>query len=575
MSVSGATQSAFLDSSRPVQIPPELTYECAEGGFYYTVAHSARGREFVSLPGFTATQVQELIEGSNFYPPEKFDDLSFGFMHRWPVDRYTVGIAVEDGVLCCIVKDETGSIIHDEEIPQTDGDGSPLPAGEIYCRYSRLTPFINADGKVSFFCFVRPKREEGTLPTWEWGDKTLSLMEDDGQFMWQLFDRATKTTCRIPFASTWLENPDENFYVERFYNEFPPEDCPKFLLDQERVNVGQLLECASEENKEVLIHRITKLIQTYFLKVCVTPDNQIQSVLFRPSTAYISTQSRLDPKITVSESRWAVTLVNSRAPDREWPFGHAVLLIEKVKDGRYKLMRAHFTVDGDKKDALFGISPGKVEHYEVPPSCRYHSKTETWSLPRFKVERMIAEIKKEKRMQEQGTPVLFSGPGSETIFTSASIQTPDGPRRVENCLTWAVDKLLKYGAEFYHLPEGIFMNRPATYISSYERSRDSAKETRSERVKAILMVRMVEEICGIDSYRRIKIPPLYLSRRRSLEERLIEVGRSSNLLEMGVTIFCEDMCMTFGKKGVELSKVVDAKVIKMVSSKNFSQRKKS
>ncbi len=243
MSVPGVTQSISLDRSIPDQTTPQFTYEYVDEGFYYTVARLDRGREFIALPGLTATQVQELFENGKVFPPENLDGgESFGFTHGWHIDRYKVGIVAEDGVLCCTVFDETGSIIHDEEIPQTDSDDKPLSAGKIFCRASLLTPLFYPDGKLSFFCF-----------------------------------------------------------------------------------------------------------------------------------------SRLDPKITVDESRRAVTLVNSKAPSPKWPFGHAVLLIEKVKNGQYKTMIAHFTVNGSYCKALVGTSPGKVKYEEVDHPY-YHSKTETWSL---------------------------------------------------------------------------------------------------------------------------------------------------------------------------------------------------
>ncbi len=411
MSVSGASLSAPVDRSIPDQTTPQFTYEYVDGGFYYMVAHSTRGREFVSLPGFTATQVQELFELGKIFPPENLDgNESFGFAHGWQVYQNKVGIVAEEGVLCCTVYDETGKIISDEKILQTDDADQPVSAGKIFSRYFRSTPFIYSDDKVRFYRFIRQKEGDDALSTWEWENKTLSLLRKDGQCIWQLFDRVTKKTHCIALANIWLENPDENFYEERIYYEFPPECCPKFLLERDRVNIGQLLECATDEKMEqALISRISKLIQTYYLKISVTSDHQLQEPVFRPPVVTTSAQSRLDSNIAVTESRWAVTLVNSKPPD-ELPHGHAVLLIEKFKEGQYKMMIAHFVpnVPSGKKEMVFKILPGRVEYKEVDPSFYFHSKTETWSLPRLKVKQMIAESKsREIQARPRRTPCLF------------------------------------------------------------------------------------------------------------------------------------------------------------------------
>ncbi len=516
MSVSAAIQSASFDSSIPDQISPKLTYEYVDGGFHYTVAYSTRGREFISLPGLTATQVQELFENGKVFPPENLDGgESFGLTHGWHIDRYTVGIVAEDGVLWCTVYDEAGTIIYDEGIPQTDSNDNPIPAGEIYCRYLRSTPFVNPDGKPTILCFGRPTDGDDALSTWEWKDKILSLVKDDEQFMWQLFDRATGTTSRLAFANTMLENPDKYFFKERIYNDLPykpSEGCPVFLLEQERVNVGQLMECASDDSKEELIRRITKLIQNHLLKI-VTSDNQLKGVIFEPLMPIISTQSQLDPTIPVDASRWAVTLVNTTATST----GHAALLIEKVnKRGHYQMRIAHLTFRGGTSGTIAGIHPGRVKYEKVVgESYPYHSKTETWSLPRDRVKPMLEEIKKEKSWRTSN-PVVFAGRGNGTIFMPASSQTPVGSRRVENCLNWAVNKLLSCGAKLYHLPEGVLMNRPAEFISSYERSRERAIEVHYNRFGNNLF----QEIFCTGRDRRIEILPRPLQGRRCLKHRL-------------------------------------------------------
>ncbi len=122
----------------------------------------------------------------------------------------------------------------------------------------------------------------------------------------------------------------------------------------------------------------------------------------------------------------------------------------------------------------------------------------------------------------------------------ASIKIPAGSRRVENCITWAVNKLLRYGAEFYHLPEGILMNRPVEYISSYEKSRDEAIEYRQKVIMVTKVVHKMLPYFGINR-RRMKIPTLHLQGWSSLEDRVDKRISGSSAFAMGYDIFFQEM----------------------------------
>lgn len=170
--------------------------------------------------------------------------------------------------------------------------------------------------------------------------------------------------------------------------------------------------------------------------------------------------SKLDYNVPITENLWAITIANTRLSCRppkertrcvntdhtpslqDWA-GHAVLIIEMVKNGKYIMERAHLVTG---KTACIG----KVEKDEITNFKyleRISQKTETWQRRAAKIQKILDDIERELAIQRTGKiAVLFSHMGGETIFSDLAKL---GDRIVDNCYTWDRKKLLLGGIELF------------------------------------------------------------------------------------------------------------------------------
>lgn len=140
-------------------------------------------------------------------------------------------------------------------------------------------------------------------------------------------------------------------------------------------------------------------------------------IIFQPSPS--SFTSCIDRKTLVTANNWAVTLIQHDGPFNQ----HAVLVIEGVKDDIYPPHFAHLTGRSEQINSL-----GEVKYKKIndPNGIIFERRTEVFSVPYAKMQKMIAEIKKEK------------GPYSLNILGRHSWFASEGQ---DSCITWALEKL--------------------------------------------------------------------------------------------------------------------------------------
>lgn len=113
---------------------------------------------------------------------------------------------------------------------------------------------------------------------------------------------------------------------------------------------------------------------------------------------------------------WALTLIDagkSRADPFTWG-GHAELLIEGVKQGRYFVWMAHVKAgkDGVAEIILLDKTETKIS---------YAGKSDTWIRDSYLVQNMIDRIKLEICKQNQGNPqVFFNLRGGDALFNQTA-----------------------------------------------------------------------------------------------------------------------------------------------------------
>lgn len=148
--------------------------------------------------------------------------------------------------------------------------------------------------------------------------------------------------------------------------------------------------------------------------------------------------SVFDGDLIIDEENWSLTLVDTASGSgiREYfndsinsyfsIAGHASILIERVDAGQYKIERIHIR-KGDQ-----GVEVLHDDRDYLPFVSKIRTKTETWPTPKFKVEELIAEVKRDN------AAFHFDLRGAGSIGTEKR-------GAVHNCYTWAREKLGKIG----------------------------------------------------------------------------------------------------------------------------------
>jgi len=147
----------------------------------------------------------------------------------------------------------------------------------------------------------------------------------------------------------------------------------------------------------------------------LTPDIQINGkVIFK-----YQHPCGFDNSKTVDLNMWAITLINSdRGSIKGNLHGHAVILIEGMKEGKYFIQRAHL-VEG----------PAVLLENTLRDRIFHNGKSETWLRSSLLIERMLVQIRAE------------AADPSRVKFALLASDTDRATSSADNCITWASKKL--------------------------------------------------------------------------------------------------------------------------------------
>ncbi len=173
-------------------------------------------------------------------------------------------------------------------------------------------------------------------------------------------------------------------------------------------------------------------------------------------------KSLLDGDNIITKNQWAVTMVDTLASNpnprafESWG-GHAVLLIEKLENGVYTMLKAHLFMDEGKPT----VGSEKITNFKYLD--RIQEKTETWQVSAEKIKIMLHEIEEELSRQKRGKiGSLLTRFGRDSLLTRTKkidgrLYPPD------NCYTWAREKLKLAGIELIS-EDAIMITTPKSNI---------------------------------------------------------------------------------------------------------------
>ena len=184
------------------------------------------------------------------------------------------------------------------------------------------------------------------------GNKKLNLLQSsDGQFIWRAFDHETK-------MSSWVWPCEADIQIFNRLMRLPEDERSSYAME--------------------------------FTAKATWQEDRIASV----SLAH---PSQLDPTQTVDSENSAITLIyGGQASDSDpWEAGHAMIIYEGIKEGKYFIKIAHLRGDMETGKA-------KIQIKEIS-SVKYEGKTPTWIRPNHLAERLE---------QEEGKIYLFNMSGN-------------------------------------------------------------------------------------------------------------------------------------------------------------------
>ncbi|MDR3624015.1 MAG: hypothetical protein P4L16_02610 [Chlamydiales bacterium] len=323
-----------------------------------------------------------------------------------------------------------------------------------------------------------------TSRSWSWEDKNVTVLEHDDELIWQLFDKARRTTSYAPFGVAFLSNNtffERNYYVDRYtmavrdrvdlslgitgckHEPREPKNFKSITTTVEGFHTALFREeCSQQENI-----RIQKIYKALSHSPCPVSDfnalpsvsdynrffieflgnfslehvntsvinHPLCSILLKPT---LVASSKLDPTRPIDNNMWVVSLVNT---DKKHWYGHAAIIIETMEEGQYCMYKAHLRLkDRPTKTIPLNTAPGLVEHIKIdsPDQFRCEERADTWHVRKSDVARMRSFIQEQIVLQEQGdVAVFFNARGSNAALVDAEREVGSSSRPVENCITWA------------------------------------------------------------------------------------------------------------------------------------------
>ena len=210
---------------------------------------------------------------------------------------------------------------------------------------------------------------------WRHGEhQTLRLRSlDNREITWEVFNKNSKQACTLNINQCFVLKP----------NSF---NIPFWSQRHREEPMDEAIQCLSS------IDNISKQIRNY----------RISSLASNPITGHIHNivldnyKSYFDDQIVISENMWAITMVCAAPGSLEQPtahtLGHTQLIIEKLIEGRYSLDITDIAKHKDKKKFAFPVAVVQYITNFAPHRVKFETKTETWSIPREKIECMVQWI---------------------------------------------------------------------------------------------------------------------------------------------------------------------------------------
>ncbi len=356
-------------------------------------------------------------------------------------------------------------------------------------------------------CF---KPNHSAILSWNKEDKKAYLTGKTSKLYWRIIDKTIKTTYQIDFENTFIRAPNNRYFVERFCDaelratRGPTGEVVRNLIIHETSEVirmssmhdyseqarswpysdelisGKVLrqlvsskvfremgsfQQAEEITLKELEDRNYKMLVAFLSELTLenieTNADNSKKIILHPAPIE---KSELDPHILIDKFKSAITLVNTA----DW-YGHAVVIIETMIDKNYGMYKAHLIL-GDKIHLKH--APGKVVFYKVDhKTFSYKSKTETWTINTSKAHQMITRwAEMDKKQKDKEVVAYYYAPGSNALFAKKTIQTPQGPVDVHNCMTWALDELKLVNINLDPSKYGWLCTLPTEYATPYSKS---------------------------------------------------------------------------------------------------------
>ncbi|NGX63733.1 MAG: hypothetical protein KR126chlam6_01147 [Candidatus Anoxychlamydiales bacterium] len=176
----------------------------------------------------------------------------------------------------------------------------------------------------------------------------------------------------------------------------------------------------------------------------------------------IGHRSMLDCDMLINKNHWGITMVDTCSSKRDDPYtwgGHAVLLIEKVENGKYIMLKAHLF--SGKKAGIGEVQLEKITDFKYLEYIQ--EKTETWVRSAEKVQKMISSIEEEISKQQRGEIGSLITIGGGNIFNLSPKKIGNELYYPNNCFIWDKSKLELAGIK---LPanNALFINTPKSNI---------------------------------------------------------------------------------------------------------------
>jgi hypothetical protein len=387
---------------------------------------------------------------------ERMERMNITVAHQWVLKDRRVYLVKRGEDPEYIVTDLAMRILQKGPIPNDCG----LSADHIIECLIDTEPFVQIDEKPTF------KENHSIAYQWDLKDKNIALLREGDNISWQLIDRIAKITSRIDFTNTTISIPSEEYFWDHLYTD-----------DYELIN-GQKQISSMLSSKKGSIRLVTVKFHTTEKRIEFATNCHIHNIvtakdgcLHELSIAPIYSPVFFNPQKSIDSFTWAITLVSGGT---DW-HGHAVLFVETFEDQQHLIYKTHFAVDGKKPITTV---PGKVtfdlkEREDLLPYLS-NDLRKSWLVERKNVQFMIADIKEEIARQENGedVSVFFNSLGSNALLVPEKIRTDKGERDVDNCLTWALNKLSRVGIHLNVGSSGAVMSAPKQFLESYKENPD-------------------------------------------------------------------------------------------------------